>query len=305
MAGDGQVADLRTESSGTATADGAELYFERRGEGPPLLLIAGGGGDCGAYWPLANELASYYTVLTYDRRGNSRSPLQHAPAEISMAEQSADAVAVLRACGFGSGLIFGNSGGATIALDLAASHAEAVAAVVAHEPPLPRVLPGAGAYLAGYDEIARVLDAEGWQAAFRRFQEWVAHVPADELPTIMTVLLDPARILPPGPHLDLMQRLSGNWEYMTRFEIQPFIHYQPDLDQIAANGSRVALAAGQDTIALAGRDSLGQDPFHRSGLVIAERLGAEFAVFPGGHLAPAEIPGRFAEALRDLLARLR
>ncbi len=232
MPGDGQVADLRTESSGIATADGAELYFERRGEGPPLLLIAGGGGDCGAYWPLANELASCYTVLTYGRRGNSRSPLQHAPAEISMAEQSADAVAVLRACGFGSGLIFGNSGGATIALDLAASHPEAAAAVVAHEPPLPRVLPGAGACLAGYDEIARVLDAEGWQAAFRRFQEWVAHVPA-------------------------------------------------------------------------GRDSLGQDPFHRSGLVIAERLGAEFAVFPGGHLAPAEIPGRFAEALRDLLARLR
>jgi pimeloyl-ACP methyl ester carboxylesterase len=68
MAGDGQVADLRTESSGIATADGAELYFERRGEGPPLLLIAGGGGDCGAYWPLANELASCYTVLTYERR---------------------------------------------------------------------------------------------------------------------------------------------------------------------------------------------------------------------------------------------
>ena len=60
MAGDGQVADLRTEISGVARADGAELYFERRGDGPPLLLVAGGGGDCSASWPLANELARHY-----------------------------------------------------------------------------------------------------------------------------------------------------------------------------------------------------------------------------------------------------
>jgi pimeloyl-ACP methyl ester carboxylesterase len=292
-------------TTGIVKADGAELYFERRGDGPPLLLIAGGGGDCGAYWPLANVLASDYTALTYDRRGNSRSPLHHAPAEIGMAEQSADAVAVLQACGFGSGLIFGNSGGATVALDVAAFHPEAVDAVVAHEPPLPRVLPDADAYLVPYDEIARVLDAEGWRAAFRLFQEWVAHVPPDELPTTMTVLLEPARILPPGPHLDLMQRLSRNWEYMTRFEIQPFIHYLPDLDRIAANATRVALAAGQDTIALARRDGLRHDPFHRPCLVMAERLGAEFCEFPGGHQAPAELPVPFAAALRGLLGRMQ
>jgi pimeloyl-ACP methyl ester carboxylesterase len=47
---------MRSWTSGFAKADGADLYFERRGAGPPLLLIAGGGGDCGAYWPLANEL---------------------------------------------------------------------------------------------------------------------------------------------------------------------------------------------------------------------------------------------------------
>jgi acetyltransferase/esterase len=292
-------------TSGIAKADGADLYFERRGAGPPLLLIAGGGGDGGAYWPLANELASDYTVLAYDRRGNSRSPLHHEPAEISMAEQSADAVAVLQACGFGSGLIFGNSGGATIALDLAAFHPEAVDAVVAHEPPLPRVLPDAVAYLATYDEIARVLDAEGWRAAFRLFQERIGHVPPDELPTTMAVLLDPASILPPGPHLDLMQRLSENWEYMTRFEIQPFIRYLPDLDRIAANATRVALAAGVDTIALARRDSLRHDPLHRPCAAIAERLNAEFAEFPGGHPGAVEVPGPFAAALRGLLGRLR
>jgi pimeloyl-ACP methyl ester carboxylesterase len=298
------VADVKNWKPGVVKADGADLYFERRGDGPPLLLIAGGGGDGDVFWPLANELASDYTVLTYDRRGNSRSPLHHEPAEIIMAEQSADAVAVLEACGFASGLIFGNSGGATIALDLAAHYPEAAEAVVAHEPPLPRVLPGADAYLAPYEEIARILNAEGWQAAFQRFQEQVAHVPPGELPTTLGVLLNPAGFLPPGPHLDLMQRLSANWEYMTRFEIQSFIHYLPDLDRIAANGVKVALAAGQDTIALARQDDLRHDPFHRPCVTIAERLGAEYAEFPGGHLAPAEIPGPFAAALRNLLERL-
>lgn len=291
-------------TTGVAKTEGADLYFERRGDGPPLLLIAGGGGDCGAFEAMTDILASGYTVLSYDRRGNSRSPLHYAPVPITMAEQSADAVAVLAAGGFESARIFGNSGGATIALDLAARHPWAVDAVVAHEPPLPRVLPDAARYLSVYDEIDRVLATEGWEAAFRLFQLQVGHVPAEQLPLVMAVLLSPASVLPPGPQRDVLQRLSRNWEYMTRFEIASFIRYLPDLDQIAANKIPAALAAGTDTIALASRADLSHDPFHRVSVAIAERLGAEFAEVPGGHLAPVELPGPFAAAVRDLFGRL-
>jgi pimeloyl-ACP methyl ester carboxylesterase len=285
-------------------ADGADLYIERRGDGPPLLLIAGGGGDCGAYSALADLLADSYTVLSYDRRGNSRSPLHYEPVPITIAEQTADAVAVIRASGFETARVFGNSGGATIALDLAARHPQVTDAIVAHEPPVPGVLPDAATYLAVYDEIDRTLRTEGWQAAFRLFQSRVGHVPPVQLPFVMQVLVSPAAVLPEGPQRDLMQRLSGNWEYMIRFEVQPFIHYVPDLDQIAANNVRIALAAGVDTIALAERADLRHDPFHRTCVAIAGRLGAEMAEFPGGHLAPVEVPGAFADALRDLLGRL-
>jgi pimeloyl-ACP methyl ester carboxylesterase len=290
--------------SGTVACDGADIYYEQRGAGPPLLMIAGGGGDCGAYAGLADILAADYTVLTYDRRGNSRSPLHRPPALITMAEQSRDAVAVLRAAGFESARVFGNSGGATIALDLAAYHPQAVGGVIAHEPPLPTVLPDAARYLAEYDEIARVLEAEGWQAAFRLFQLLIGHLPADAQARVTTVLLEPAKVLRPGPRLDLMQRLSHNWEYLVRFEIQPFIHYEPDLDRIAAAGTPVALAAGVYTIALARSEDLGRDPRHRPAVAIADRLGAEFAEFPGGHQAPLEIPGPFAAALRALFERM-
>ena len=278
-------------ASGFARAEGADLYFERRGGGPPLLMITGGGGDCAYYSAVADLLASDYTVLTYDRRGNSRSPLHGAPVPITIAQQSADAVAVLRACGFGAATVFGNSGGATIALDLATRHPQVTTTVVAHEPPVPRVLPDAGDYLSIYDEIERALQDQGWQAAFTLFQTRIGHLPPDR-PELITALLDPAQVIPPGPVLEVMARVSGNWEYMMRYEMRPFIDYLPDLDQLAASGVSVVLAAGSESDEIA----------RRICTVLAARLGAGFAEFPGGHTAPMEIPADFAATLRSLLA---
>lgn len=53
--------------------EGAEIYCERRGDGPLLLLITGGMGDAGFYSSAAEILADEFTVLNYDRRCNSRS----------------------------------------------------------------------------------------------------------------------------------------------------------------------------------------------------------------------------------------
>jgi acetyltransferase/esterase len=281
-------------TTGFAKANGAELYFERRGHGPALLMIAGGGGDCGVYTAIGEILASAYTVVTYDRRGNSRSPLRGGPAKIEIAEQSADAVAVLRANGFESARIFGSSGGATIALDIAARHPQAVEAVVPHEPPTPKILPDAPDVLVLYDEIDDVLETAGWQAAFRLFLTTNRLIPPDE-PEVMTAVLDPGRILGPGPLLDLLKRQSGNWEYMMKYEVRSFIDYVPDLSRIASNNIRIALTAGVDT--------QGQY-FHRASTIIAERLGVDDVEFPGGHSGATEVPGAFAVKLQGLLERL-
>jgi len=281
--------------SGRAQSDGADLYFERRGDGPPLLLITGGGGDAGYYAAIAEALADEYTVLSYDRRGNSRSRLPRGPATITIAGQSTDAVAVLGQNGFSRAHVFGSSGGATIALDLAAHHPDVVETVIGHEPPVPRVLPDPGDILAFYDEFDQVLADEGWQAAFTLFQTRIGRIPPGQR-LVWDTLLRPAKVLPPGPLLDLMKRVSGNWEYMTRYEVRSFIDYVPDLDQILANRVRIALARGAETLDVAEI---------RMTEVVAARLGAECAVFPGGHTAPMEIPATFAAALRDLLARLR
>lgn len=289
-----KIADSARFSSGIATGPAADLYYERRGDGPPLLLITGGGGDAGYYAALAGILAAEYTVLTYDRRGNSRSPLHGPPGPVTIAGQSQDALAVLAANGFAAAHVFGNSGGATIALDLAADHPGAVQAVIAHEPPVPRVLPDPGEVLAVYDEFSRLLAADGWLAAFTFFQTRVGQVPPGR-PEVWDYLLRPERVIPPGPLRDLMTRVSGNWEFMTRYEVRSFIDYVPGTGRIAANQVRIALAHGAQSPALAE---------FRMGEVLAERLGAEYARFPGGHIAPMEIPGPFAVALREALGRL-
>ena len=44
------------------TVNGAELYYEIRGTGPPLLLIMGATGDGGHFDELADLLADEFTV---------------------------------------------------------------------------------------------------------------------------------------------------------------------------------------------------------------------------------------------------
>jgi hypothetical protein len=58
-----------------------------------------------------------------------------------------------------------------------------------------------------------------------------------------------------------------------------------------------------DTIALAERAALRRDPFRRPCTAVAARLGAESAGFPGGRLAPMELPVPFAAGLRDVCGR--
>jgi pimeloyl-ACP methyl ester carboxylesterase len=56
------------------SANDAELYYEVRGDGPPLLLMMDASGYGGVFGRFAELLADEFTVVTYDRRGNGQSP---------------------------------------------------------------------------------------------------------------------------------------------------------------------------------------------------------------------------------------
>ena len=131
------VAQKRT---GTAAIEGTDLYYETRGNGPATLLIPGATGDAGHFDKAADILASNHTVITYDRRGNSRS---HSAGPALLDRQADDAAALLRHLGAAPAVVFGTSGGAIIALKLAIRTPEVARLVIVHEPPFIQALPDA------------------------------------------------------------------------------------------------------------------------------------------------------------------
>lgn len=288
--------------TGMIRADGTSLYYERRGSGPALLMIAGGGGDAAYYTEVAERLADAYTVLTYDRRGNSRSKVEDPSLSLRMDEQCEDALAVLAHHDLPSALIFGGSGGALIGLDLAARYAAAVDALIAHEPP-----PRSHMSTVDHEMIAEINDIarrEGPWAAFARFISTIDHGDSPALirnpvgrRVVGGLMKAGARIGAHGPSgVREAARFMGNGEYLMRREFEPFLSFEPDY---------VALKAAEFPIRIGvGAASREYYPA-RAAAEVAKRLGAPVVEFPGGHAGYTEKPAEFAVTLRETLAGLR
>ncbi len=93
--------------TGTVHTEGANIVYDYEGDGPLLLTIAGGGGDGSRYAPISHILANEYTIVSYDRRGNSRST-GDTSVDMDMAQSARDAAAVIRAMGVEKAYVFGN-----------------------------------------------------------------------------------------------------------------------------------------------------------------------------------------------------
>jgi pimeloyl-ACP methyl ester carboxylesterase len=98
-------------NGGLLEINDARIYHEVRGSGPSVLFIAGATADCGHFQRVAELLSDEFTVVTYDRRANSRSPRPDDWDKTSTEEQSEDAARLIEALGIAPAAIFGNSVG--------------------------------------------------------------------------------------------------------------------------------------------------------------------------------------------------
>jgi pimeloyl-ACP methyl ester carboxylesterase len=105
-----------------------DLWVERRGSGPDVLLIAGLGDPAEAWQPQLDGLADRYRVTAFDNRGVGRSPLPGEP--LSAATMADDAAALLQALDVPACHVAGFSMGSTIAQELALRHPELVRSLV-------------------------------------------------------------------------------------------------------------------------------------------------------------------------------
>ena len=263
-------------SSGMAEVDGAKLYYEVRGRGPALLMISGAGGDAGYYSQAAAILEDSFTVITYDRRGNSRSTGRN-DALFSITEQARDAKSLIDEFADGRAVVFGNSGGAIIGLALAAAFPGAVAGLIAHEPPIVEVLPADAEDRDFFTQILAVADTEGIEAAATRFVQTIRGEGTYEWPT------------------EIFERVLGNFDYLFTSEFGKFGEFVPDWDALNSSGVPIVMAAGNEDRGLF---------YATSSIIIAERLGAPWIEFPGYHLPFIERPREFAAALRVVATQI-
>src|SRR5437899_2858228 len=148
---------------------GASLYYEVRGSGPALLIIPSGNGDAAPFLPLAETLSDEYTVITYDRRGFSRSPLNRPVGDDRLSDDAHDIGALLDLLADGPAAVFGSSSGAIVALATLERHPDQVRTVIAHEPPLASVLPDAEHWLGFYADLYQTYRTSGVDAARKAF----------------------------------------------------------------------------------------------------------------------------------------
>lgn len=109
---------------------GARLAFEDEGEGPPVVLVSGLGGQAAFFAGFAARLrARGFRTLAYDHRGvGGSSPL--GTPETSVEAMAGDLEALMEARGLGRAAILGHSTGGAIAQRFALRHPGRVSRLV-------------------------------------------------------------------------------------------------------------------------------------------------------------------------------
>ncbi|MFH8787663.1 alpha/beta fold hydrolase [Streptomyces roseoverticillatus] len=271
---------------GTLDVPGATLRYEKRGSGPVLLLIPGAGADAGLYAAVARILAAHYTVVSYDPRGVSRSPL-HGPLTDQQVEVwSDDAYRLLELLSPDApAAVLGCSAGAIAAIGLLARHPERVHRVIAHEPPLVELLEDPAPHRALFAEVRETFRTEGVGPAMARFNEGLG----DDRPAEQHHAELPPEIQEMAPRM--YANLPGFLEHI----LCPFTSWVPDLDALRPSAGKLVPAAGAE--------SREQMPLYGPAARLAELLGSPPAEFPGGHLGVTTHPAEFAGRLLAALAR--
>jgi aminoacrylate hydrolase len=102
--------------------DGGRLHYEVAGSGPPVLLVPGLGGRADFWNPVVPALAERFTVVLHDHRGTGRSSIER--IDYSIAQMSADVLALLDHLGLERAHLVGHSTGGAIGQTLAIERPE-------------------------------------------------------------------------------------------------------------------------------------------------------------------------------------
>ena len=112
-------------AAGYLDVEGARLYYEEAGSGPPLVLLHAGIADCRMWDDQFEEFAKRYRVIRYDLRGWGRTEQTEAP----FAHQR-DLRDLLSTLGVSKAHLLGASFGGRVAIDFALEYPDMVDGLV-------------------------------------------------------------------------------------------------------------------------------------------------------------------------------
>ena len=261
---------MNIKQTASINVEGADLVYDIRGAGEPILLIRGAGGNASGYEGFANLLAERFTVITFDRRCNARSSGDRS-LPLDMDQQARDVLAVLHAAGQKRAIIFGNSSGGVVGLQFAALYPEAVSLLIVHEPPVINVLPDAEEWRAYNLDLVKIAEEQGPRPAMMKFAGSMKGITGP----------------PPG---GLGQ--DEDRAFLFGKELLRVAHHNHDFAAIRAAGVKVILLRG----------TASDDAYYaRTAPLVADLVGGTCLTVPGNHLAFALEPEPFTKAVLEAI----
>ena len=287
------------------TAHGT-LFCRREGSGPTLLLIHGVACDSEFFRETSAILAEHFTVISYDRRGYSRSVVAEGETDFSVWAHAEDAAEIIRAeqkrqaeeglcpaeaeqqsdgCSAGQSdgkadqstgvFVAGCSAGGAVTAALATKYPELVRQVFLHEP-----------LMRGSGELAEEQDAF-----------WEKLRKGAEKHRIITCMMHFVNAMggmnrdKAGQSMEQQSRNLKNLELFLDKEMDSFSNLKLDDFDISVP---VTVACGSD-------DRTGM--FHRSAYQAAEAKGWKHLTVPGYHNFASDEPEAFAKCLIEEFAQ--
>ena len=108
--------------------NGLQIAYERRGAGPPLVLVHGAAEDGRVWRPQLAALADEFTVVAWDEPGAGRSG--DVPAGFGLSDYAHCLAALIESLALGPAHVAGLSWGGTVAQELYRHHAELVSTLI-------------------------------------------------------------------------------------------------------------------------------------------------------------------------------
>lgn len=251
------------------------IYYEVQGEGQPLLLIHGVIVDSWLYENTAKILSKHYKVITYDRRGGSRSQCTE-KASFDMDAQISDVKDLLDMLGIEKTIICGASAGAVVGQYFMQCYPERVEKLIMYEPPLVSLLDDDGESAKWVAMMEDLIARKKYNTATLRFMQSIGST--DER-------------APKKPD-EVAMREMYNIQPFLQNEYSVFLRYVPDIEKCKSMVDKIIVAVGEKS---------GDGPYAVAAKKFAEIIGAKLLYYPGYHNLPADLPQEFAVCVMGTL----